>query len=116
MEDGKEILKHFDTIFNTETIKNIKFDDMKLLKVLYEYFEENLYTPSERYSALRKEHIAISDELEKTFTPDQKELFEKQWEIGSELCAEENEKLFLFGYIIGSELKSEIEMLKNEKA
>ena len=107
MEDGKEVLKHFDTIFNTETIKNIKFVDMKLLKVLYEYFEENLYTPSERYSALRKEHIAISDELEKTFTPAQQQLFEKQWEIGSELCAEENEQLFLFGYIMGKELNVE---------
>lgn len=113
MVDGKEILNHFDDIFSTETIKNIKFDDMKLLKILFEYFEENLYTPSKKYSALRKKHIAISDELEKTFTSKQKELFEKQWEIGSELCAEENEQLFLFGYIVGSELKSEIEMLKN---
>jgi len=107
MEDGKEVLKHFDTIFNTETIKNIKFDNMKLLKVLYEYFEENLYTPSERYLALRKEHIAISDELEKTFTPDQQKLFEKYWEIGSELCAEENKQLFLFGYIMAKELDFE---------
>ena len=107
MENGKEVLKHFDTIFNIETIKNIKFDDMKLLKVLYEYFEENLYTPNERYSELRKEHIAISDELEKTFTPDQQQLFEKQWEIGSELCAEENEQLFLFGYIIATQMNIE---------
>ena len=111
MEDGKEVLKHFDTIFNTETIKNIKFDDMKLLKVLYEYFEENLYTPSERYSALRKEHIAISDELEKTFTPDQQQLFEKYWEIGSYMCAEENRQLFLFGYIIAKELDREIKLI-----
>ena len=107
MEDDKKILSHFDAIFNTETIKNVKFDDMKLLKVLYEYFEENLYTPSERYSSLRKEHIAISDELEKTSTPAQQQLFEKQWEIGSELCAEENEQLFLFGYIIAKELDIE---------
>lgn len=111
MEDGKEVLKHFDTIFNTETIKNIKFDDMKLLKVLYEYFEENLYTPSERYSALRKEHIAISDELEKTFTLDQQQLFEKYWEIGSYMCAEENRQLFLFGYIIAKELDREIKLI-----
>ena len=111
MEDGKEVLKHFDTIFNTETIKNIKFVDMKLLKVLYEYFEENLYTPSERYSALRKEHIAISDELEKTFTPDQQQLFEKYWEIGSYMCAEENRQLFLFGYIIAKELDREIKLI-----
>ena len=107
MEDDKKILSHFDAIFNTETIKNIKFDNMKLLKVLYEYFEENLYTPSERYSALRKEHIAISDELEKTFTPEQKELFEKYWEVGSLMTAEENEQLFLFGYVIAKELDRE---------
>lgn len=112
MEDDKKILSHFDAIFNTETIKNIKFDNMKLLKVLYEYFEENLYTPSERYSALRKEHIAISDELEKTFTQFQQQLFEKQWEISSELCAEENEQLFLFGYIMGKELDIETSLYK----
>ena len=111
MEDGKEVFKHFDTIFNTETIKNIKFVDMKLLKVLYEYFEENLYTPSERYSALIKEHIAISDELEKTFTPDQQQLFEKYWEIGSYMCAEENRQLFLFGYIIAKELDRERKLI-----
>ena len=115
MEDDKKILSHFDAIFNTETINNIKFDDMKLLNALYEYFEENLYTPSERYSALRKEHIAILDELEKTFTSWQKELFEKQWEIGSELCAEENEQLFLFGYIMAKELEKETIFIKENE-
>ena len=44
MKDNKEILKHFDRMFNTETAKHIKFDNMKLLKVLYEYFEEDIYT------------------------------------------------------------------------
>ena len=107
MEDDKKILSHFDAIFNTETIKNIKFDDMKLLNDLYEYFEESIYTPSPKYSELRHKHIEVSDELEKTFTPDQQKLFEKYWEIGSYMCAEENRQLFLFGYIMATQLNIE---------
>ena len=107
MKDNAEILKHFDSIFNTETLNHIKFDNMKLLKVLYEYFEEEVYTPSTRYSKLRHKHIEISDELEKTFTPEQKQLFERYWQIGSEMTAEENEQLFLFGYVIAKELDRE---------
>ena len=98
---------NFDSIFNTETAKHIKFQDMKLLKALYEYFEEDVYTPSTKYSELMHKHIEFSDELEKTFTPEQKELFERYWEIGSEMTAEENEQLFLFGYVIAKELDRE---------
>lgn len=107
MENNTEILKHFDNVFNTETAKHIKFNNMKLLKVLYEYFEEDVYTPSTKYSELRHKHIEISDELEKTFTPEQKELFERYWEVGSEMTTEENEQLFLFGYIIATQLNTE---------
>jgi len=96
MDDNIKILEHFDSVFNTETAKHIKFDNMKLLKALYEYFEEDIYTPSTRYSELRHKHIEISDELEKTFTIEQKELFERYWEVGSEMTVEENEQLFLF--------------------
>ena len=111
MENSKEILKHFDNVFNTETIRNVKFDNMKLLKALFNYFEEDIYTPSTNYSTLRHKHIEISDELERTFTPNQRELFEKYWEIGSEMCVEENKQLFLFGYIIAKELDIETKLI-----
>lgn len=107
MKYDKEILKHFDSIFNTEIAKYIKFDNMKLLKALYEYFEEDVYTPSTKYSELRHKNIEISNELEKTLTPSQKELFEKYWEIGSEMTAEENQQLFMFGFIMARELDIE---------
>lgn len=107
MENNTEILKHFDKVFNTETAKHIKFNNMKLLKALYEYFEEDVYTPSTKYSELRQKHIEISDELEKTFTPEQKTLFEKYWEVGSAMTEEENEQLFLFGYVVAKELDRE---------
>ena len=107
MKDGNEILKHFDVIFNTETAKHIKFQDMKLLKALYEYFEEDIYKPSAKYLELMHKHIEISDELEKTFTPEQAQLFEQYWEVGSEMTLEENEQLFLFGIIMARELDIE---------
>ncbi len=73
MKDDKEVLKHFDKVFNTETAKHIIiFDNMKLLKTLYEYFEEDIYTSSNKYSELRHKYIEFSNELEKTFTPEQK--------------------------------------------
>ncbi|MBQ3413953.1 MAG: hypothetical protein IJH39_01095 [Clostridia bacterium] len=55
-------------------------------------------------------HIEISDELEKTFTPEQKQLFERYWKIGSEITAEENEQLFIFGYIIATQLNIEVKI------
>ena len=102
-----ETLKHFDKIFNTETIKHINYDNMKLLKALYEYLEEDIYTPSAKYLELMHKHVEISDELEKTFTPEQSELFEKYWEIGSEMTTEENQQLFMFGFIMARELDIE---------
>lgn len=110
-----EILKHFDRVFNTETANHIKFDNMKLLKALYEYFEEDIYTPSSKYSELRHKHIEISNELEKTLTPKQKELFEKYQEVGSAMTAEENEQLFLFGYVIAREFDRETKFEKLNK-
>ena len=100
--DGKEILKHFDNIFGTDALKKIDFSDkkMKLLKTLFEYFEEDLYTPSPKYEKLRRKHIEIGEELEKTFTKEQQALFEKYWEVGNELAFEEEQQLFLFGFIV----------------
>ena len=107
MEEEIKMLKHFDDVFNTETIKNIKFDNLKLLNTLYEYFEESIYTPSTRYSKLIHQHIKISEKLIKTLKKDQHNLFEQYVEIGSEINVEENRQLFMFGYIIARELERE---------
>ena len=107
MEEGQEVLKHFDSIFDTETFKNINFSNMKLLKVLFNYCEEDLYTPSDKYNELRAKAIKISDKLESTFTKEQQELFEDYWEAESLMHCEENEQMFLFGYIISKQLDIE---------
>lgn len=110
MGNAKETLKHFDSIYDTETLKNIDFSNMKLLKVLFNYFEEDLYTPSDKYNELRAKAIKISDKLESTFTKEQQELFEDYWEAESLMHCEENEQMFLFGYIIAKQLDIESEI------
>lgn len=107
-----QYLKNFDKIFQTKTFKNIKFNDMKMLKKFYEYFEEDLYTPSQKYSELRRKYIEESEKLEATFSEEQQKQFEKCWELYNEMSVELEEQLFFFGYILAFELEKEV---KNNK-
>lgn len=111
-EKSKEILQHFDSIFDTSTLTNIDFNNLPLLKKLFEYFEEDLYTPSPKYKELRKKHIEVADLLEKSFTEGQQTLFEKYWELGNEMDLEEHEYLFYFGVIIGKTFDKETQLIK----
>ena len=113
-ERETELLKHFDSTFDTDTLKTIKFDNMPMLKALFDYFEEFLYKPSEKYDKLRRQHIEIAELLENTFTEGQQALFERYWEIGCQMDIEENEQLFFFGYIIGKKLEQESKIEKVE--
>lgn len=111
-EKSKEILKHFDSIFDTNTLNSIDFNNLPLLNKLFEYFEEDLYTPSPKYKELRKKHIEVADLLEKSFTEGQQTLFEKYWELGNEMDLEEHEYLFYFGVIIGKAFDKETQLIK----
>ena len=114
MEENSEELKyyieHFDNIFGTNAIKHIKFKNMKILKLLIEYFGEDLYKPSAKYEKLRKKYFEISDEIETTLTENQKKLFEKYYDVSNRMTEELEEQLFMFGYILGSEMKSDFEL------
>lgn len=111
-EKSKEILQHFDSVFDTTTLTNIDFNNLPMLKKLFEYFEEDLYTPSPKYKELRKKHIEVADLLEKSFTEGQQTLFEKYWELGNEMDLEEHENLFYFGFIIARTLDNEAKLIK----
>lgn len=103
----EEYLKHFDNIFETNTFENIKFDNMKMLKKLYEYFGEELYTPSSKHKEIRRKYIEESEKLESTFSEEQQKQFEYCWELYNQMLEEIEEQLFIFGYIMASELNKE---------
>ena len=103
----QDYLKRFDEIFETKTNKNIRLN-MPILEVIFKNFGETLYTPSRRHEELRHKKIELSNELQKTFTAEQKTIFNKYNEIENQISSDVEEQLFMFGYILGNELKLEI--------
>ena len=65
------------------------------------------------HSVLQKADILLSDrntyidKMESTFTEEQQKLFEQYWEITSQMSCEEEQQIFLFGYIIATKLNME---------
>lgn len=103
----QDYLKRFDEIFGTKIKKNIKLD-MPVLKLFFENFGESLYTPSINQKKLIDKKIQLMDKLEQTFTEEQRKIFKQYNEIENQFTSELEEQLFMFGYIIGNELKLEI--------
>ena len=102
-------IEHFNKIFGTKTDKHLRLN-MPMLKILFDNFVEDIYTPNEKYNQIRKQKIKISDKLEETFTEEQKELFNQYNEIENQLTDDVEEQLFMFGYIIASKLNEETQI------
>ena len=107
---GQEYANTFDTLFNTDVSKTINFDKLKLLKTFFDYFDDELYAPSNKYKLLRKEHIRVLNTIRSNLTEVQSQLLDKSLEIGNEMVEEEEYQLFLYGILIGFKLKQELEM------
>lgn len=107
MDKNQHILKHFDNIFKTDTGQHINYEDMKLLKTIYSYLEERITTPSKRYKEIRHKRVIMSEQLRKTFTDEQRAMFDEYNELGNEMQGEELEQVWMFAYIISKELDIE---------
>ena len=111
MNEEKEILQHFDSIFDTKVANHIKLN-IPILRILFEKFEEDLYVSSSKYNDLRKEQIKISNKLYPTFTQEQKDLFDTYLQITNKLGSLEDEQLFYFGFIMSKELDNESKIIE----
>lgn len=102
----KAILKHFDNVFSTKTEKHIKLN-MPILKFLLRHYVEEIYAPSPKYKNLlvkSNEQIGI---LLDTLDNEQKKLFENCFDTVYAMLEEQEEQVFLFGYILAKELERE---------
>lgn len=102
-----DYLKEFDEIFNTKTKKNINLN-MPLLKTIFENFSDDIYAPSKEYNRLRNKKIKLSNKLQGFLTEEQREIFNKYNEIENQITSEEELQIFMFGYIVSSELRNEV--------
>lgn len=105
----QEYVNTFDTIFNAELIKTVDFNKLKLLKSIFNAFDEDLYTPSSKYRLLRKEDIRVLDAIRPSLTETQTALLDKHLDISNAMTEELEEQLFLFGCLVGYKFKDELE-------
>lgn len=115
-EKIKQLLQHFDNIFETDTTKdiNLYFNNITMIQNVYEMFEEDFVRTDQEYDKLRTKSIQVSDILDKTFTEAEQTLFEKYWELEMQMGALENEKMFYFGYIMAKTLDQGIKIKDKE--
>ncbi len=116
-EKIKQLLQHFDNIFETDTTKDVDlyFNNITMIQNVYKMFEEDFVRTDQEYDKLRTKSIQVSDILDKTFTEAEQTLFEKYWEIEMQMGALENEKMFYFGYIMAKTLDQGIKIKDKEE-
>jgi len=106
MKDEKWYKALFDEVFNTHTEDEIELDK-PLLNILFNELRDKLYTTSKEYIELQREVCKLYDELFKSLNIEQKELLEKIDEMNCQIYAEQEKKLFIWGYLIARELDRE---------
>ena len=80
---------------------------MPVLNTLFNELRDKLYSTSKEYIELQRECCKLYDELFKGLNVEQKELLEKIDEMNCQIYAEQEKKLFIFGYLIAKELDNE---------
>lgn len=106
----QEYLDMIHKIFNIDEDKAIDFSKLKFLNVIFEHFAEDLYSPSQKHTKLRRNYINITDEFKETLTDGQTEIYEEISDLNNKMGEEIEQQLFIFGFIIGCKLKMELEM------
>ena len=101
----KDYLEGFDKEFETYTQEKIK--EVPLLINLYQEFLQEVYQPSKRYLLALKIKNEINEDIEKTFTKEQKEIMKQFKECDNILIDDMVQEAFVYGYAMCNQLKEE---------
>lgn len=108
-EEEANYLENFDRIFGTKVNKKIKLN-MPMLHIIFENFREDVYSPSKKYKELRRKKIELFNKFRKDLIDEQMKIFNNYNEIENQITEEIEEQLFMFGYIVATELLNEVEI------
>ena len=106
MKDEKWYKVLFDEVFNTRTKDKIELDK-PLLNIIFNELRDKLYTTSKEYIELQRECCKLYVELFRGLNTEQKELIGKIDKMNCQIYAEQEKKLFIWGYLIARELDRE---------
>lgn len=101
----KNYLEGFDEEFQTHTKERIK--ETPLLINIFNEFIQSIYRPSKLYKLALKTKNDIYEEMNKTFTEEQKQLLEKWKYCEDRILDDKAEQAFIYGYAMCSQMKDE---------
>ena len=106
----EEYIEKFEKEFEQTVSEEV---EPKLLLTLFREYVEQNSSPSKKYFMLLKELGKIEKELLKTFTDEQRLLFEKYSWAFQELEQQRVEQFFVYGFCMGNNLKKEVNNILN---
>ena len=86
------------------------FSKLPMLKFILDKFSEDFEEPTKDIKELKNKMYGLYEELKKDFTPEQKKLIEKYQDLESDTRHKELEKIFVMGFLIGSNLSKELDV------
>ena len=101
IDNDKDIQKHFDNIFNTQTVNNIEHN-----------ISEELSTTNEKYKMLRRQKIQLEDKLYEILTEEQLKLYKEICELDSQMKSIMEQQLWFFGVLTAKEIANETDISK----
>ena len=107
MIDIEEFLKNVKKIIGLNEFCEIDINKFPLLLEIFKKFREDIDIPTKENEKLKKEILQLLEKIDTNFNSEQKRLFEKYWEITNEQESIKEKYIFLFGYLIKSEIDIE---------
>lgn len=103
----EKYIEKFNEIFGTEIKSKDLNNKIKILETIFKGLEDKLYSTTNEYEEIRRKYIENSDKLIATLKTEQKKLFDESWELHNSMNAQIELQLFVFGYLIASELNKD---------
>ena len=108
----EKYIKHFDEIFGTEVLKSMKERNYPMLDFAFNELGEKLYAQNSLNKDFSEKKIAIVNKIEKLNSDIQKQLLDEYEDLESELRADIEKQMLVFGFCICYEQLKEVGIIK----
>lgn len=114
MEQENKILEHFDSIFDTKTVKSVNKNNLPMLHTIFMNLQDELFDTSNDYNKYLKSSNKILNKLKDILNQEQEIMLKEYLVIRNKMLESVNEQLFMFGYLTAIQLREEtIEQFKS---
>lgn len=109
--DLEEYIQLFDKSFGTKIYCEFIHNKFVLLDKIFYDMGEDFYIPSEEHKTLRKKLSLLSEKFDEVFNYEQQQIFDKYWEIESEMNSDLNRQMLVFGFCLAFQELKELGVL-----